>query len=117
MRLRALTTTVSAIAALGVAAPAPTLAVTATYAVPVCTSAPGDVNHAWPATDNDPANISQSVICPALTGGSTLQQQEQGLYTVDNFSASSDASTGASAGYTFTAPANTAITELSWDRY
>jgi hypothetical protein len=117
MRLRILTTTVFGIAALGVAAPAPTLAVTATYAVPVCTSAPGDVNHAWPATDNDPANISQSVICPALTGGSTLQQQEQGLYTVDNFSASSDAITGASAGYTFTAPVNTAITELSWDRY
>src|ERR1039458_6273085 len=105
MRLLALITTVSAIAALGVAAPAPTLAVTDTYAVPACTSAPGDVNHAWPATDNDPANISQSVICPALTGGSSLQQQEQGLYTVDNFSTSGDAITGASAPYTSTSRA------------
>jgi hypothetical protein len=117
MCLRALTATVSAVAVLGVVAPAPTLAVTATYAVTACTTAPGNVNHAWPATDNDIANISQATVCPALTGGSTLQQQEQGLYTVDNLSASSGAITGASAGNTFTAPENTTITELSWSRY
>jgi hypothetical protein len=113
----ALIAAVSAVAVLGVAAPAPTVAATATYTVTACTAAPGYVNHAWDTTDNDDANITQGAICPAVSGGSTLQQQEQGLYTVDNLAASSGASAGASAGYTFTAPANTTITELVWNRY
>jgi hypothetical protein len=117
MTLRALTAIVSAFAVLDLAAPATTLAVAGSYAVPACTTAPGNVNHAWPATDNDTANISQGVGCPALMGSSVLQQQEQGLYTVDNLAAISGAIAGASAGDTFTAPTNTAITELSWTRY
>jgi hypothetical protein len=117
MSPRALTAVVSAIAALGVAAPALTQAATGTYTVTACTAAPGFVNHAWDATDNDVANISQGAACPAVTGGSTLQQQEQGLYTVDNLAASSGAIAGASAGYIFTAPANTTITQLAWNRY
>jgi hypothetical protein len=117
MTSRALTAIIAAIAALGMAAPVPTLAATLTYTVPACNTAPGNVNNAWPATDNDTANISQGIGCPAVTGGSTLQQQEQGLYTVDNLTAGAGAIGGARAGYTLTAPTNTTITELTWDRY
>ncbi len=117
MSLRALTTVASAIAVLGATAPTPSLAVTGTYTVTACNTAPGNVNHTWTATDNDTANVAQGVACPALPGGGTLQQQEQGLYTVDNLTARSGAMPGASAGYDSNAPANTVITEFSWDRY
>jgi len=115
--LRVRTAIIVAAAALGVAAPVPTLAATLTYTVPACSTAPGNVNNAWPTTDNDTANISQGTHCPAVTGGSTLQQQEQGLFTVDNLTAAAGAIVGARAGYAFTAPTNTTVTELTWDRY
>lgn len=117
MNARALTVIAFAAAVMGLHAPPLALAVSSSYGVGSCSTAPGFVNHAWPAIDNDPASISQGVLCPALSGGSLLQQQEQGLFTVDNLSATSGAISGASAGYLFTAPEHTEITELSWDRY
>jgi hypothetical protein len=118
MNPRVLSVILCTIVVLGVAAPTPTLAVTGSYAVTfACTTTPGSVSRAWPATDNDVANISQGIVCPPQPGGSTLQQQEQGLYTVDNLTANGGAITGAKAGNTFTSPANTTITDLSWDRY
>jgi hypothetical protein len=117
MNVRALTAIASAIAALGLHAPTPALASSGGYTVGACSTAPGFVNHAWPAIDNDPSHIAQGILCPALSSGSLLQQQEQGLYTVDNLSATSGAISGASAGYVFIAPKDTEITELSWDRY
>jgi hypothetical protein len=118
MSNRGLSAIFCAVILLGVAAPAPSLAVTGSYEVTfACTTAPGSISPAWPPTDNDVANISQGIVCPPQPGGSALQQQEQGLYTVDNLTASGGAITGARAGDTFTAPANTTITELSWDRY
>jgi hypothetical protein len=117
MNSRALTIIASAVAVLGLPAPALAVASSGSYTVGTCSIAPGFVNHAWPAVNNDPAHIAQGTLCPALSGGSLLQQQEQGLYTVDNLSATSGAVSGASAGYVIIAPKDTAITELSWDRY
>ena len=116
MNARALTAIASAAALVLPAAPL-ALASTGSYSTSACSTAPGFVNHDWSVIDNDPAHLSQGVLCPALSGGSLLQQQEQGLFTVDNLSATSGAIGGASAGYLFTAPANTTITEISWDRY
>ncbi len=117
MSARARTAITLAAAVLGMHAPSLALASSDNYAVGACSTALGFVNHAWPAMDNDPANIAQGALCPARSGGALLQQQEQGLFTVDNLSATSGAIRGASAGYLFTAPTNTEITELSWDRY
>jgi hypothetical protein len=117
MNARALTVIAFAAAVLGLHAPPPALASSDSYGVGACSTAPGFVNHAWLGVDNDPASVSQGILCPTLSGGSLLQQQEQGLFTVDNLSATSGAISGASAGYLFTAPEHTKITELSWDRF
>jgi hypothetical protein len=117
MNARALITIASGVAALGVLTPPPALASSGSYTVAACSTAPGFVNHAFSAVDNDPTHLAQGALCPALSGGSLLQQQEQGLYTADKLSATSGAITGASAGELFTAPRDTEITELSWDRY
>jgi hypothetical protein len=113
MNARALTVIAFAAAVLGLHAPPPALASSDSYGVGACSTAPGFVNHAWLGVDNDPASVSQGILCPTLSGGSLLQQQEQGLFTVDNLSATSGAISGASAGYLFTAPEHTKITELS----
>lgn len=100
--------------------PAPALAA-GSYEVSACNFAPEAANNSWTWATNDPANpphYAEHVNCPYRLGGSGGKaDQEGGLSTTDALDLSSDAAPGTSAGWTFTAPAGTIITGLTYERY
>ena len=91
------------------------------YQVSACNFAPEAANNSWTWATNDPAQPShyaQHVNCPYRLGGSGgTADQEGGLSTTDALGLSSGATPGTSAGWTFTAPAGTTITGLTYERY
>lgn len=107
------------LAAAALAAPAPALAA-GSYQVSACNVAPEAANNSWTWATNDPAQPShyaEHVDCPyRLSEGSTADQ-EGGLSTTDALGLASGAAPGTSAGWTFTAPPNTTITGLTYERY
>ncbi len=102
------------------ASPAPALAA-GSYQVGACNFAPEAANNSWTWATNDPAEPShyaEHVNCPYRLGGSGgTADQEGGLSTTDALGLSSDAAPGTSADWTFTAPAGTTITGLTYERY
>jgi hypothetical protein len=102
------------------ASPAPAFAA-GSYQVNACNFAPEAANNSWTWATNDPAQPShyaEHVNCPYRLGGSgDKANQEGGLSTTDALGLSSDATPGTSAGWTFTAPAGTTITGLTYERY
>jgi hypothetical protein len=96
------------------AAPSPARA--GTFQVTTCGAAPGNVNNSWVASDTDPGHLQQGTICPAQDG-TTQQQQESGLYSTDILGQSTGSPSGSAAAWTFTAPAGTTITHLTYSRY
>ncbi len=113
-------TIVAMLAVLAWVSPAPSLAA-GSYEVSACNFAPEAANNSWMWATNDPANpphYAEHVNCPYRLGGSGGKaDQEGGLSTTDALGLSSDAAPGTSAGWTFTAPAGTTITALTYERY
>jgi len=91
------------------------------YEVSACNSAPEAANNSWTWASSDPAQPShyaEHANCPyRLGGGGGSSDQEGGLSTTDALGLSSGAAPGTSAGWTFTAPAGTSITGLTYERY
>lgn len=100
--------------------PAPALAA-GSYQVSACNFAAEAANNSWIWATNDPAQPShyaERVNCPYRLGGNGgTADQEGGLSTTDALGLSTDAAPGTSAGWTFTAPAGTTITGLTYERY
>jgi len=113
-------TTAVMLAAVAWASPAPALAA-GSYQVSACNLAPEAANNSWTWATNDPANpphYAEHANCPYRLGGSGgKEDQEGGLSTTDALGLSSGATPGTSAGWTFTAPAGTTITGLTYERY
>jgi hypothetical protein len=91
------------------------------YQVSACNFAPEAVNNSWVWATNDPAqpaHYAEHANCPYRLGGSGGKaDQEGGLSTTDGLELSSGATPGTSAGWTFTPPAGTTITGLTYERY
>jgi hypothetical protein len=91
------------------------------YQVSACNFAPEAVNNSWVWATNDPAqpaHYAEHANCPYRLGGSGGKaDQEGGLSTTDGLELSSGATPGTSAGWTYTAPAGTTITGLTYERY
>jgi Bacterial Ig-like domain len=102
------------------ASPSPALAA-GSYQVSACTFAPEAANNSWTWATSDPSQPShyaEHVNCPDRLGGSGgSADQEGGLSTTDALGLSSGAAPGTSAGWTFTAPAGTSITGISYERF
>ncbi len=117
--MRTWTATISAVLA-AVIWTAPAMAA-GSYQVSACNTAPEAANNSWAWATNDPARPShyaQHINCPYLLGGNGGNaDQEGGLSTTDALGLSSGAEPGTSADWTFTAPAGTTITELTYERY
>jgi hypothetical protein len=94
---------------------------TGSYEVSACNYAPQGANHSWVWTDSDPSQPSHYVeheSCPyphGASGGSI--DQESGLSTTDTLHLSNGAPPNTEAAWTFTAPPNTTITAISYERY
>ncbi len=92
-----------------------------TYQVSACNFAPEAANNSWVWATNDPAqpaHYAEHVNCPYRLGGDGGKaDQEGGLSTTDGLELSSGATPGTSAGWTFTAPAGTTVTGLTYERY
>jgi hypothetical protein len=91
------------------------------YQVSGCNFAPEAANNSWTWATNDPAqpaHYAEHADCPSRLGGDGGKaDQEGGLSTTDALGLSSGATPGTSAGWTFTAPAGTSITGLTYERY
>ncbi|MGA2455437.1 MAG: hypothetical protein ABSG93_18165 [Solirubrobacteraceae bacterium] len=92
-----------------------------TYQVSACNFAPEAANNSWAWATNDPAqpaHYAEHANCPYRLGGDGGKaDQEGGLSTTDALGLSSGAAPGTSAGWTFTAPAGTSITGLTYERF
>jgi hypothetical protein len=91
------------------------------YQVSACNFAPEAANNSWAWATNDPAvpaHYTEHANCPYRLGGTGGKaDQEGGLSTTDALGLSNGATPGTSAGWTFTAPAGTIITGLTYERY
>jgi hypothetical protein len=91
------------------------------YQVSACNFAPEAANNSWTWATNDPAqpaHYAEHADCPYRLGGDGGKgDQEGGLSTTDALGLSSGATPGTSAAWTFTAPAGTSITGLTYERY
>lgn len=91
------------------------------YQVSACNFAAEAANNSWTWATNDPAqpaHYAEHANCPYRLGGNGGKvDQEGGLSTTDALGLSSGATPGTSAGWTFTAPAGTTITGISYERY
>ena len=91
------------------------------YQVSACNFAPEAANNSWAWATNDPAqpaHYAEHADCPYRLGGDGGKgDQEGGLSTTDALGLSNGATPGTSAAWTFTAPAGTSITGLTYERY
>lgn len=91
------------------------------YQVRACDAAPESVDNSWTWASSDPSNpdhFAEHADCPYLIGGGGGNaDKEGGLSTTDALGLPSGAPPGTSAGWTFTAPAGTTITAISYERY
>ena len=119
--MRLSSTTIAVLLAL-VAWASPSQALAAdSYQVSACNFAPEAANNSWAWATSDPSQPShyaEHVNCPDRLGGAGGKaDQEGGLSTTDALGLSSGAAPGTSAGWTFTAPASTSITGISYERF
>jgi Bacterial Ig domain len=91
------------------------------YEVEACNAAPGGANHSWvwSSTDTSPSDhFAEHAACPYPTGSNGGKtDQESGLATTDALGLSSGAPPDTSAAWTFTAPADTTIAGLTYERF
>jgi Bacterial Ig-like domain len=120
MRRRTVAVAIVAVGMLGATSPSAVAAV-GSYQVDACNQAPEGGNNSWGWTTTDPsqpAHFAEHANCPYRLGGSGgTSDQEGGLSTTDTLGLSSGAPPGTSAGWTFTAPSDTTITALTYERY
>ena len=85
-----------------------------------CNYAEG-ANHSWTWSSSDPSptdHYAEHINCPDLHGSNGgTPDQEGGLSTTDALGLSTGAPPGANAAWTFTAPSNTTITAITYERY
>ena len=90
------------------------------YEVSACNYAPEAVNNSWTWSTTDPSqpdHYAEHANCPYVLGdGGGAVDQEGGLSTTDALGLSSGAPPGTSAGWTFTAPAGTTTTGITYER-
>jgi hypothetical protein len=100
--------------------PSGALATTGSYEVSACNYAPEAVNNSWTWATTDPSqpdHYAEHANCPYVLGdGGGAVDQEGGLSTTDALGLSSGAPPGTSAGWTFTAPAGTTTTGITYER-
>ena len=91
------------------------------YEVSACNFAPEAVNNSWTWATTDPSQpttMPSTPTAPIASGAAAgTADQEGGLSTTDALGLSSGAAPGTSAGWTFTAPAGTTITGITYERY
>ena len=91
------------------------------YEVSACNYALDAGNNSWTWATTDPSqpdHFAEHANCPYRLGGTGgAADQEGGLSTTDALGLSSGAPPGTSAGWTFTAPAGTTITGITYERY
>jgi Bacterial Ig-like domain len=91
------------------------------YQVSACNYATGGVNNSWTWSSSDTSgeqHYAEWESCPYRTGdGGGASDQQGGLSTTDARGLHSGAPSGTSAGWTFTAPAGTTITAITYERY
>jgi hypothetical protein len=93
------------------------LASAGTYQVSACNYAEG-TNNSWSWSTTEPSFYEDHANCPYPNGGTGGRtDQEGGLSSTDRLGAPSGAQPGSSAGWTFTAPADTTITAITYERY
>jgi len=101
--------------------PSGALASAGSYEVSACNYAPEAANNSWTWASTDPSqpdHYAEHANCPYLLGDSGgAAEQEGGLSTTDALGLSNGAPPGTSAGWTFTAPAGTTITGITYERY
>ena len=93
---------------------------TGSYEVAACNYAEG-INNSWLWSTSDlsqPSHYAQHTNCPDRLGGNGGSiDQEGGLSTTDELGLSNGAPPGTSASWIFTAPTNTTITGITYERY
>jgi hypothetical protein len=103
------------------AMPRSAVAAAGSYQVRACNAAPEGGNNSWAWSTSDPsqpAHFAEHSSCPYRLGGSGgTSDQEGGLSTTDTLGLSSGAAPGTSAGWTFTAPTDTTIAAITYERY
>ncbi|MFZ1153866.1 MAG: hypothetical protein WAN93_03065, partial [Solirubrobacteraceae bacterium] len=96
-------------------------ATTGSYQVSACNLTSEGVNNswAWGTTDpSQPSHYAEHTDCPYRIGGTGEgADQEGGLSTTDALGLKNGAQPGTSAGWTFTTPPSTTITELTYERF
>jgi hypothetical protein len=102
-------------------APATASATAGSYQIPACNYAPEGANNSWVWSSTDtsqPQHYAEHTNCPDRLGGTGgTRDQEGGLSTTDALELHNGAPSGTSAGWTFTAPPNTTITGITYERY
>lgn len=100
---------------------APRALAAGSYQVSACNFAPEAANNSWTWATSDPSQPShyaEHVNCPDRLGGAGGKaDQEGGLSTTDALGLSNGATPGTRAGWTFTAPAGTSITGITYERF
>lgn len=107
------------VAAMACALTASAHAAAGTYDVVACNAAAEGTNNSWTWSTNAPSSgyYSRYESCPYRVGGSGgSADQQSGLSTTDALGLSSGAAPGSGAGWTFTAPAGTTISGITYER-
>jgi hypothetical protein len=91
------------------------------YQVSACNFAPEGTNNSWVWSNTDtaqPSHYAEHASCPYQPGASGGKaDQEGGLSTTDALGLANGAEPGTSAGWSFSAPAGTTITGITYERY
>ena len=87
-----------------------------TYQVSACDRAPAEQNNSWQPFNTDIAHLVTGDVCPPSQAGGE-QEKATGLYATDSLTGTGNAASGASAGWSFTAPAGMSIVAFEPDRY
>jgi hypothetical protein len=88
-----------------------------TYNVYSCADAPGDVNNAWTAADNDPAHLEQGASCLVPPQPTEQQLETSGLFSADVLNQSSGSPPGSIASWNLRAPAGAVFTHITYHRH
>lgn len=111
---RALTIIIS----LAILSPATAAGEPGTYQVTTCNAAPNGENNSWAWSTDDTAHYEDHSQCPYPVGDSGgAVDKESGLSSTDHLGATLGAQPESHAGWVFTAPPNTTISAITYERY
>lgn len=106
------------IASLAILSPATAAGAPGTYKVTTCNAAPSGENNSWTWSTDDTAHYEDHTHCPYPLGdsGGTIDK-ESGLSSTGHLGATLGAQPESHAGWVFTAPPNTTISGITYERY